>query len=170
MRRSTRLVSQVNFSKYHGGIYHIQGKPDTDLEHLVHQLNKESFPTNRYGKVDDIVAYSIFASKKRSNHRTLHVLSSLTHEPIELEADVGISIAASIFRDTSEDEPTWGECLMASENLISSHPVQFCQKDRKLLSQFVYNFLRFNGILTFFSKCNSSLSSSLFKAQFGKAQ
>jgi hypothetical protein len=40
------------------------GQPCNDIENLVAQLDLETFPITSYARVDDILVYSLFASKR----------------------------------------------------------------------------------------------------------
>jgi hypothetical protein len=138
-RRSTRISHKQGFSEYYGGIYHINGKPETELERLVHALNKQSFPTQRYGEVDDIIVYSMFASKKAPPHRALHLVSALTQNPINLDKQLATSLAVTIFQETSEEDPNPSQCSSAAEKIISSFSDLFTELDKDILAQYVSN-------------------------------
>jgi len=43
--------------------------PSTEFEKRVAMLNEETFDSSQYGRVDDIVVYSLFASKNHPNGR-----------------------------------------------------------------------------------------------------
>ncbi|KAG5651009.1 hypothetical protein H0H81_010245 [Sphagnurus paluster] len=63
MRRSTRLVGREGQTIPDTPSYP-DGPPASDYERFIAKLNLESFPSDIYARVDDVVVYSMFTAKK----------------------------------------------------------------------------------------------------------
>lgn len=68
LRRSGRLVRGNVDPEHLSSIATLSsypdGRPSNEFEKLIAQLNRQSFPSQQYAKIDDIILYSLFSSKK----------------------------------------------------------------------------------------------------------
>jgi hypothetical protein len=135
-RRPSKIA---NYSQFYGGAYHLQGRPETYLEHLVHGLNLQSFTSERYAMMDDILAHCMFASKRRNNHRSLKLHSSTKDEPVDFDRAVAMDIVTLINENTSAQDPTAGQSLTAAKTLISKYGSLFLRSDEALMAQYVFS-------------------------------
>jgi hypothetical protein len=65
-RRSTRCKRKRNEDQREeaSAPMYPDGVPSNELERTIARLDKEAFPILSYGRIDDIVVYSLFASKR----------------------------------------------------------------------------------------------------------
>ena len=127
-------------------------KPSTDFEHFVSRLNMESFPASQYSKIDDILVYSLFVSKKHFRYRRrLQPPSVFLSDTDTLPTSGGPISSAPTF--TNEDASTLYRIYQASvpkeemtseltitratEDICSSMPNIFNPDDSGVLKQYV---------------------------------
>jgi len=103
------------------------GPPATALERCIARLDRESFEASVFAKVDDILAFSLFASKRRPNgYRAL----SLTRAFLEKEPPISIVTALRIcslynqLANQSSDD-TWEIATRAAARILGEFPDLF---------------------------------------------
>jgi hypothetical protein len=113
LRRSSRLQETKTLSTPVPPVTsYPDGEPVTEFENLVARLNSQSFPSLEYGRIDDIVVYALFASKKNfSYYRRLEPASALD-DPSPTPANPGISSRPGL---TNEQAITF--CRLYNDNL-----------------------------------------------------
>lgn len=67
MRHSARLIAREAPSIVDTPSYP-DGPPASEFERFIAKLNLQSFPSDVYARVDDIVVYSLFTGKKHPNY------------------------------------------------------------------------------------------------------
>ncbi|KAG5649370.1 hypothetical protein H0H81_004258, partial [Sphagnurus paluster] len=149
MRRSTRLVGRdgpiiSNTSSYP------DGPPESDFERFVARLNLESFPSDTYARIDDILVYSLFTAKKNLQYSRRLLLqpalddagssNGIYSTPVLLQSSPQFtndhaSTLYRIQRDTiTEEKRTSQEAISgAVTQILSSMPDVFKATDRPAL-------------------------------------
>ena len=103
------------------------GPPVTALERCLARLDQESFEASIFAKVDNILAFSLFGSKRRPNgYRAL----SLTQAFLEKEPPISIVTALKIcslynqLANQSSDD-TWEIATRAATRILEEFPDLF---------------------------------------------
>jgi hypothetical protein len=113
--------------------------PSNDFEHLIHDLNLQAFPSLSYARVDDILVFALFATKRCHGHyRSL--VPATSGERLTITMEVAISIANIIRLGVSCENPTMNECQATAMQLRSTHHNLFLMDDLSILEQYVLFF------------------------------
>jgi hypothetical protein len=120
-RREKREVSYVGMSK---DSWYPDSAPRTERERVIHQLNLQAFPIEPYAKLDDVLVFSLFATKRRSRS-----YRGFDPTPISgarsITAAEGIAIAQVCFEGISQAKPTLESCHNVAMQLQAVYPHVF---------------------------------------------
>jgi hypothetical protein len=165
-RRSTRLRKNLNYYENLSKVsVYPEGLPDSEPERMFHALNLEAFTSKSYARVDDILVYSLFATKVR--HRNYRALDPYPiGEQEKIGANNGRSIAKICFREIDAANPTWQACVDTAGVLKKEYPKLFLEQDSKIMSQYVsftallalFGMLRLYSLLLRYSLLHSAHS------------
>lgn len=94
MRRSARIRPPIRYDGDAQTSVYPDGPPSGGLEVVLARLNLEAFPAAEYARVDDLLVYSLFATKSHPNsyRAWIPVRASLVEPPPALEPVVGKAI------------------------------------------------------------------------------
>jgi hypothetical protein len=135
MRRSARNVGKVVNYKEHGS-YFPEEPPSNDFECLLHHLNQQAFPSLSYARVDDLIVFALFATKRCSGHYRA-LVPATSGRGVEITMGDAISIANIVRLGISRDAPTRDECQMTAMELQRVHHNIFIESDLIILEQCV---------------------------------
>jgi hypothetical protein len=112
--------------------------PSSAFESMVAALNRQSFPAIPYARVDDMVVYGLFATKRRDTwSRSLNPLPVGTLRRItRLE---GIEMRHICKDRISKSQPTAEECHTTAHILSQQFPHLFEELDASIVEQYVIN-------------------------------
>jgi hypothetical protein len=98
-------------------------------------LDKENFSSAHYLAVDDVLVFSLFASKKhRSSYRALRP-PPLCSSPREIPDDVGVNIRKICDQVINRNHPTFEQCMTASATLAHTYPNLIQQGETEIAQQ-----------------------------------
>jgi hypothetical protein len=133
IRRSSRLAHKPR-QTHADDLHYPEGKPMTRFEKEIARLNLEAFPASLYAQVDDIVVWSLFASKRRHTARQAlkpAASSSLHQSLVTNERALAIhERCRSIFHD-----PTRDRCETAARDLVGQFPDLFSAIHTPIIAQ-----------------------------------
>lgn len=135
LRRSTRPKrSKAPTDEYSS---YPDGPPSTQLEEWVSELDKQSFPSADFARIDDIVVAALFASKRNPTfYRALLPARAFSEEGLAVPNDVALDIC-NIYTPaakSSTDSPTVASNV--TDLLVAKHPELFSGKhDEEILKQ-----------------------------------
>jgi hypothetical protein len=133
LRRSARNVGKT-FDYTDSSSIFPEGPPGNELERLIERLNKQAFASSSYAQVDDILVYSLFATKHRAgNHRALVPLTA--GDGPWMTRKEALSIANIIRLAISPDHPTEAECNAAAIQLWHEHRGLVAKEDLGIVEQ-----------------------------------
>ena len=91
-RRSARATRQINYNLGTVRAYP-DGEPTTDFERRIAALNHQAFHSSTFTKVDDILVYALFASKRRQRSYRACVPSTTFYDAAaQISKEDGIKI------------------------------------------------------------------------------
>jgi hypothetical protein len=112
------------------------GPPTHDVEVLIHKLNLQAFPSSSYARVDDILVYALFATKKRPHYyRALLPATASDHRDITDEE--ALSISNIVRKEVSHDNPSREECELAAFEISCRHHQLLLEEDLPIVEQYV---------------------------------
>jgi hypothetical protein len=134
-RRSTRTTKPVKYMDIGTGSYP-DGAPETDLEQTIHSLNQEALSSQSYSAVDDVIVFSLFASKRRSrSYRSWATTATSGAVARNVTARDGIAITALCHSEISCDNPTRESCRRVAMHLQQLYPHLFYEDDISIVEQ-----------------------------------
>lgn len=91
LRRSKR---QKTIGKYTEVSSYPDGPPSSAFENLVSTLDQQFFPSETFARIDDILTYSIFATKRKSQrYLALRPSCAFTGHELDVSAETTLHIA-----------------------------------------------------------------------------
>jgi hypothetical protein len=133
LRRSARNFGRT-FDYTDSTSLYPDGPPIDELEILIKHLNMQAFPSSSYARVDDILVYSLFATKRRPGHcRALTPL--MAGNGPEMTQEEAVAMANAIRLGISSDRPTKAECNATALELCSEHPTFLVKDDFNVVEQ-----------------------------------
>jgi hypothetical protein len=136
LRRSSRNAKRPNYQVDSDVSSYPDDIPINALEYLIASLNMESFPTEIYAAADDVVVYSLFATKSRlSSYRAL--IPVTISGPLGMSISDGIAIAKICKHHIDREDPTVESCAAAVISFRKSFPRLFSRFEDRLLIQWV---------------------------------
>jgi hypothetical protein len=134
LRRSTRNVGKtVDYSMDSMSLFP-EGPPANDLEVLIHSLNLQAFPSSAYARVDDILVYALFSTKRSPNYYRA-LLPATAGDGIDITRDEAISISNIVRAEVSHDEPTKEQCQVAASKISKIHRNILLEQDVPIFEQ-----------------------------------
>jgi hypothetical protein len=138
LRRSSRVKQKVCFEE---DISYPDGPPVTPVERWVSRLDQleETFPSDDYARIDDIVVYCLFASKRTPIfYRALKPMRAFLEDELPIPTDIALDICRDSdylqLAKTSGDSPSVASVV--SDALIKKYPAIFHGKgDGRILKQ-----------------------------------
>jgi hypothetical protein len=137
LRRSSRKAKRPNYDVDLNVSSYPDGAPANELERVISSLNLQTFPADLYAAADDIIVYSLFATKSReTSYRAL--------KPFQIAGLLGISTADAIEiaricnKHIDRNNPTVDACAAAVMSLRMSFQDLFLRFDDSLLVQWVF--------------------------------
>jgi hypothetical protein len=128
-RRQTRAITDIATG-------YPEDSPSSPFEKLVARLNRQAFPEASYSRVDDILVYSLFATKRRDTWSR-----SLDPTPVnstrEVTREEGVAIRHICKEHITTSSPTPDECHQASAVLVQQFPQFFSQVTMPIVEQYV---------------------------------
>jgi hypothetical protein len=125
LRRSTRNLRRV---------YYAEGLPVTVVKSLT-RLDQQSFPAAVYAAVDDVLVFSLFATKNHaSSYRALRP-TPLSSSPRPVSDEVGVDVKKICDEYISRSHPTLEQCANASARLAGAYPALIQQDEVKIAQQ-----------------------------------
>ena len=98
LRRSGRQTSRVDYRSNLIPSYP-ESAPQNEFEARIAQLNNETFDSSSLSIVDDVLAYSLFSSKRRTHgYRTLTTDRALGEEGTPISKEQGLALR-HIYKD-----------------------------------------------------------------------
>jgi len=92
LRRSARCIKRVQYSEASTPSYP-EGPPATEFERRVASLNSQSFHSDPFAAVDDVLIYSFFGSKSRPNgYRAMTPVRAFGQLQPTITKDQGLAI------------------------------------------------------------------------------
>ena len=94
LRRSARISAAHNFTVTANQEYsYPDGPPISDIEKWVSKLDLQSFPSQDYARIDDILVYALFGSKRSfKNYRALLPRRVFLEGSSPVSNEIGIDI------------------------------------------------------------------------------
>ena len=136
LRRSSRHHGKPDYSTDLRVSSYPDGPPANPLEAMIADLNREAFPSESYAAVDDLLVFSLFATKKcAKSYRALK--PALVVSNLEITDEQGISIARECWKHISRSLPNRNECLRAARSLKKQFAEQFSRFNDRLITQYV---------------------------------
>ena len=150
-RRSTRVKRKWNYAQGQVDVPNYpEGNPKGILEEMVALLNQQSFPFMSFGRVDDMLVYSLFASKRHpKGYRAIKPASFayrkvsediegggsiLESEPL-FTLDNGLILAQLFNMHLKGTLPQQDSLTLVSGEIMQRLPHLFQQSDRPILEQ-----------------------------------
>ncbi len=132
-RRSTRKATKKT---YRESASYPDGPAQTDFEKMVAQLDKEAFNAVQYARVDAIITYALFSSKRRErSYRALTLeAASADYDKIVSKSDA-IAIANECKSSINPVSPSRRECQTTALSLLTLFPHIFREVDIKIMTQ-----------------------------------
>jgi hypothetical protein len=113
-----------------------EGPPTDDFEHLIKELNSQSFPSSAYARVDDILVQALFRTKRnRQNYRAL--LPATAGDATDITDEEALAISNIIRKEISRDYPTAEECRLAALNIWVVYYKLLHEGDLTIIEQYV---------------------------------
>ena len=131
LRHSTCTKTTTSFVEISAG--YPDTPPANKFEEEISQLNQEAFPTADFTRVDDIIFYSLFATKSQPNYRALDPSpASLTRKVSSVQ---GAKIAATCVNGISQEMPTRQAVSIVTMGLVKDYPDLFFESDQPIIEQ-----------------------------------
>ena len=134
LRRSSRIKQRVYFEE---DISYPDGPPVTPVERWVSRLDQETFPGDDYARIDDIVVYCLFASKRSPRfYRALRPTRAFLEDEVPIPIDTALDICRAYLQlaKTSSDSPSVASAV--SNFLTEKYPNIFRgERDGRILKQ-----------------------------------
>lgn len=134
LRRSSRPKKSPNYGQTST---YPDVEPSTPIEQWISKLDKETFPSKDYARVDDILVYCIFANKRKPDaDRALRPTRAFLENevPINNVDAMDICHVWIQFAESSNDSPTIASEL--AKKILSKFPRIFAgTHDEKILRQ-----------------------------------
>jgi hypothetical protein len=111
------------------------GPPTIKVEKEVHALNLESFSSDILARVDALLVFSFFASKRKTRSKNAIFLDTVG--PLECSIEQGQQISRLLNDKScvSRTLPTRAQCVVLAERLLGSFPTIFHQHERRAIEQ-----------------------------------
>jgi hypothetical protein len=134
IRKSPRNPESIDYSTFFSISLFPDKPPTTKIEQAVHSLNMEAFNSDLVTRIDDMLVYCFFASKKRAEHYKAFRPHAVGNEP-HISADIGISIADIVRKCISSKDPTREECQRVTRALCDKYPDFFGTHEAPVIEQ-----------------------------------
>lgn len=130
-RRSKRSLHRANYTES----CYPDGPPLTDFETAVDVLNREAFLAAEYCNADDIIVYSLFATKRRNkSYRALIPATSL--EPSrKVTPEEGVRITSLCHQHIQRENPSREACHCAAVALTEEYGHLFSPSSVTIVEQ-----------------------------------
>lgn len=123
LRRSSRVKRNFHFEE---DISYPDGPPVTPVERWVSRLDQETFPSDDYARIDDILVYCLFASKRSPRfYRALRPTRAFLEDDLPIPIDTALDICRAYLQlaKTSSDSTFVASTL--SNALTQKYPSIF---------------------------------------------
>lgn len=139
LRRSQRSSSSIDYSELSTSSYP-DGPPLSKFESSVEELNRETFHTSVYTRVDGIIVFSLFTGK---HHRrsTRKIVFDSVGPPPTISAEDGHRISCIAYECIDRDYPSREMCEVAAKSLMDEFPGIFFKQEVAVLIQCVHLWL-----------------------------
>lgn len=137
LRRSTRSIKKVQYSEEAFTPSYPDGPPATEFERRVASLNSQSFPSDPFAAVDDILVYAFFGSKSRPNgYRALTPARAFGQLQPSITKDQGLAIRHLYQKFIPEQGQGSKEDLRnAAKAIFSQFPTLFTPNHQPIIEQ-----------------------------------
>jgi hypothetical protein len=114
--------------------------PITPLEKLIDRLNNEAFPSEQLARVDDLIVYALYASKRHPNNplafQSSTVLECDNTKQLPTGHEDGIALCHLYHEYVNERETVQPEKIAKLTDAICKRfPTLFCDSDVPVLYQ-----------------------------------
>jgi hypothetical protein len=136
IRQSSRLAKKPR-QVHTDDLHYPDGAPITEFERAVAQLNFEAFPSSSYAQIDEILVWSLFASKRRNTSRQAlkpAASSSRYHSLITHEQALAIYERCRLI---PRDDPTRNHCEATAKDLVEHFPDLLSSTQIAIIAQYV---------------------------------
>jgi len=136
LRRSARSTKKIQYSEAFTPSYP-EGPPATEFERRVASLNSQSFHSDPFAAVDDVLIYSIFGSKSRPNgYRAMTPARAFGQLQQSITKDQGLTIRHLYKQFVPEQGKGDKEALQkASHAIFSRFPTLFTAVHLPIIEQ-----------------------------------
>jgi hypothetical protein len=132
IRKSGRLA-QAPLRNYHDYLPYPEGEPISQFEKAIAELNKMAFPSSPYAAVDDVLVFSLFASKRKGSHlRSLQPVPSSSVRSITPEEGIAIRNECNAI---PRENPTIDDCGRVARRVCMQFPHIIPQSSLPVFSQ-----------------------------------
>lgn len=134
LRRSSRVKQKVYFQE---DISYPDGPPITPVERWISRLDQETFPSDDYARIDDIVVYCLFASKRSPRfYRALKPTRAFLEDGLPIPIDVALDICRAYLQLARTSSDSTYIASAVSNTLSLKYPSIFRgEMDVKILKQ-----------------------------------
>jgi hypothetical protein len=136
LRRSSR-TKNVRVPVIELGHSYPDSAPANDFERAVAFLNQQSFPSIDFARVDDILLFAFFGTKRRHrSYRALKPSTAFAGDVIHATDDELLSLS-HIFADTTAQSnlPFNFDDPALANRIFLAHPLLFSQSQRPIVRQ-----------------------------------
>lgn len=139
VRRSTRVRAVVNYTADTEVSSYPDGPPANTFEKTIALLNLQAFPRKLYAVADDVLVFSLFATKKNNKLQRYRSLKpAFLSETTSITAAQGTAIAKECLSHICEDDPTLEQCAQTAKVLKEKFPEQFsADLQGRIITQYV---------------------------------
>jgi hypothetical protein len=136
LRRSARSIKKIQYSEAITPSYP-DGPPATEFERRVAFLNSQSFHSDPFAAVDDVLIYSFFGSKSRPNgYRAMTPARAFGQLQPSITKDQGLTIRHLYKQFVAEQGQGEKEALRnASHAIFSQFPTLFTPDHLPIIEQ-----------------------------------
>ena len=134
LRRSSRIKQRVCFQE---DIIYPDGPPVTPVERWVSQLDQETFPSDDYARIDDIVVYCLFATKRSPRfYRALKPTRPFLEDGLPIPIDTALDICRTYLQLARSSSDSTFVASTVSKALSQKYPSIFQgERDVRILKQ-----------------------------------
>ena len=138
LRRSSRIAASTNLSVTQEYSYP-DGQPVSELEKWVSKLDLQSFPSQDYARIDDILVYALFRSKRScKNYRALKPSRVFLEDSPPVSNEIGLEICNIYLSHGRLDTNSPSISSAVSQLLTQKYPSIFSgPRDKDILKQCV---------------------------------
>ena len=142
LRRSSRIAALPNSSVTEEYSYP-DGPPVSELEKWVSKLDLQSFPSQDYARIDDILVYALFGSKRSyKNYRALMPSRVFLEDSPSVSNEIGLEICNIYLSHGRHNTNSPSISSAVSQLLIHKYPSIFSgPRDKDILTQCVPSIL-----------------------------